>query len=153
MIGRETERVSEIKFRFVILVDRLINQPRKEIKHLFRRRIRADVIIFARQHERFADLLNHFKASGAFEFDALHADVGAAEIERKKFAGLFARRQAHVRFEHAQRRILRIVESELEVLTEIRCHFAKMFAVDGKFVDERLQLLSVQCHFCISLSV
>ena len=148
---REAERVTEIEFRLVIPVDRLIDQPRKEVKHLLGSGIGGDVTVFARDDQRLADFFHDLETTGALELDALHADVGAAEVERKELAGLFTRRQPDVGFEHAQRGILGIVEPELEVLTEIRGDFAELLRIDCELVDERLQLLSVQCHFNTSL--
>ena len=93
--------MTEIKFRFVVAVNRVVNHFGDKAKHLFGGRVLADVIVFAGDNQRASDAFENLKFAVAVKPNFEHANVRAAEVQRKIFAGFFAARKSDVRFQHA----------------------------------------------------
>ena len=153
LLGGEGEGVAEQVLRRVVALDGLIDELCDEVELLLCRRTLADEVVDAFDAQRLRDFLEDFELAVTVEADAQDADVRAAEVEREVLARLLARRQADVRLEHAQRRLVRILEALAQVIAEVSRDFVEARSVDLEFLDDLSKLVLVKCHDYLPLYI
>ena len=146
-------RVAEQVLRRVVALDGLIDELCDEVELLLCRRALADEVVDAFDAQRLRDFLEDLEFAVTVEADAQDADVRAAEVEREVLARLLARRQADVRLEHAQRRLVRILEALAQVIAEVSRDFVEARSVDLEFLDDLSKLVLVKCHDYLPLYI
>ena len=149
----EREGVTQEILFLMVAVNGFIYEFSDEIKHFLSRGICADEIVYAFHLQRLSHLFEHFELAFTHELNPQNTQVRAAEVQCQIFAGFLAGGQAQIGLEHTQRRFVRILESQTQIITEISGNFPELLAVHREFINKLCKMFLIKSHFLFPFNI